>query len=317
MFTISDHFVDEAKRISSLGKGSKINPTKLVIHYTAGSTLSSAISALKKHNNSYNLFIDKDGSVHQARALNRRAGHAGRSNWKADSGLKNESSLNGNSVAISLVNLGYHRHYSGGFWWYGEKGGKYKPPKVPDQDANKLSSIYSPRSVIHWDPYTDAQVETCEKLVEAILSVYPSIDEIVGHDDVSINSKFDPGPDLPVQKWREKYGKEGSLGLEAYVDSPDDELNLRDRPVYLGGKVERVLKQGDRVFIRSVSYVGGLSSAALINTSSNRNRALTGWASVDTTGNNTHDGFVYMGYLTKTPLAPNYQKKLLEGAAMF
>ena len=315
MFKISDHYVQKATKITTLGQGSKILPTKLVIHYTAGSSLRGAVAALKKRDLSYNILIDVDGTVHQARALNRRAGHAGRSNFKADSGLHNGSSLNSSSVAISLVNLGLHGFFSGGFWWHGRRNGKLQPPKVADSKANKIASIYSPGNSAHWDPYTKAQIKACNSLIEAILEEYPNITEIVGHDDVSINDKFDPGPDMNLQGWREKYNKEGALGFAAQVNSPDGELNLRDRPQYLGGKKIATLKQGDSLHIRSVSYVSGRSSAALVNVS--KGRALSGWASVDVSGDNKHDGFVYMGYLTKTPLRRDYAKKLLQEAAAF
>lgn len=315
MIKISDHFIESAKKITKLGTGSVITPKRLVLHYTAGSSLKGAIDALEARELSYNVLIDKDGSLHQARALNRRSLHAGRSNFKAVSGLENGASLNTSSISISFVNLGFHEHFSGGFWWYTRKNGELRPPKVKDVEANKLAPIYSPGNVMHWEPYTDAQISTCEELIEAIMTEYPGIEEIVGHDDISIFGKFDPGPDLPVQAWREKFGKEGGLGLESQVNSPDGTLNLRERPSYLGGKVIKVLSQGDRVFVRSVSYTRGTSSAALVNVS--KGRALTGWASVDIDGSNKHHGFVYMGYLTKTPLAPAYADKLMQGAAMF
>lgn len=314
MVSITDHFVDEATRITRLGTGSVISPTRIAVHYTAGHTLDDAIDALERKGLSYNVLIDKDGSLHQARALNRRAGHAGRSNFKAQSGLKNTSSINGNSISISLVNLGHHSYFSGGYWWYDRRNGQFRRPRVRDVDANKKAAIYSPGNIVHWDPYTNDQIASCKELISAIVTEYPNISEIVGHDDVSINDKFDPGPDLPLQSWREELGKEGGLGLSSAVNSPDGTLNLRDRPSYLGGRVIDTLNQGDQVHIRSVAYVGGNRSAALINSSSGR--ALTGWASVDIKGNNTHHGFVYMGYLTQTPLLPEYEDKLLEGAAL-
>ncbi|AVL52889.1 N-acetylmuramoyl-L-alanine amidase [Roseobacter denitrificans] len=314
MLSISNDFADSATRITSLGAGNPMTPTRIVVHYTAGSSLSGAVNALKSRGLSYNVLVDLDGSLHQARAFNRRAGHAGRSNFKATSGLKNQSSLNGSTIAISLVNLGFHEHFSGGHWWYARSKGKLRGPKVVDVEANKMSSIYNPGLVMHWVPYTDAQVASCEALIEALVAKYPSITEIVGHDDVSINAKLDPGPALPTQAWREKFNMQGDLGLEAAVNSPDGTLNMRDRPAYLGGRVVKVLSQGDKVHIRSVAYSSGRSSAALINSSG---RALTGWASVDVQGDNKHHGFVYMGYLTKTPLHADYARKLLEGAAVF
>lgn len=278
------------------------------MHYSAGSSLSGAITALKNRGLSYNFLIDKDGSIHQARPFNRRSSHAGRSNWKADGGLKNASSLNGSSIGISLINLGLHDFFKHGKWWHGIKKGKVQPPSVAAASANNLSSIYAPRRQPHWEPYTSAQISSCRALIDGILNEYDTIDEIIGHDDIAIDDKFDPGPALPVQKWREEFGMEGSLGLAANVDSPDGELNMRDRPIHRGGQVIKVLKQGDQVHIRSVTYASRKSSATLISPS--KGRALTGWASVDIDGSNKHAGFVYMGFLTDTPLSSAFEAQL-------
>lgn len=308
VMAIHQHFLTDAKRITVLGAGSAISPKRIVVHYTAGSSLSGAVTTLKKRGLSYNVLIDKDGSVHQARAFNRRAGHAGRSNWKAAGGLTNGSTLNRDSIAISLVNLGLHRYFRNGRWWYGYANGKVRPPSVADEDANKLSSIYEPRLKAHWAPYPDVQVAACRRVIAEIVGHYADIEEIVGHDDIAIDYKSDPGPSLPVQEWRTAFDKEGGLGLAAEVDSPDGKLNLRDRPYHMGGQVIGVLNQGARVYVRSVTYASRNNSAALIRPSSGR--ALTGWASVDIDGSNKHAGFVYMRYLTKNPLAPAYAKKL-------
>lgn len=305
---IRNHFLVGARRINRLGRGSVISPTKIVVHYTAGSSLSGAVSTLEARNLSYNVLIEKSGRIHQARGFNRRASHAGRSNWKSSSGLTNGSSLNGHSIGISLVNLGVHGYFRQSRWWYGYKNGQVHKPSVADVDANKLSSIYNPRLMPHWEPYPSAQLVACRDLIDEIIGAYPAIDEIVGHDDIAIDYKSDPGPSLPVQSWRQRFGKEGDLGLAAKVDSPDGKLNLRDRPFHQNGKVIDVLNQGDNVHIRSLTYVSARSSAALIRPPSGR--ALTGWASVDTDGTNRHTGFVYVGYLSRNPLARSYAREL-------
>jgi N-acetylmuramoyl-L-alanine amidase len=285
-----------------------MSPTRIVLHYTAGSSLSGAIETLRDRGLSYNVLIDKDGSVHQARAFDRSAGHAGRSNWKASSGLTNASSLNTSSIGISMVNVGLHDFFRGGRWWYGFRNGDGVPPSVADEDANKLSSIYVPNRRPHWDPYPEVQVAACHEVVREIVNHYPEIEEIVGHDDIAIDDKFDPGPALPTQTWREEFGKEGPLGLRATVNSPDEELNMRDRPVHHGGAVIAVLNQGDEVHIRSVTYASAGSVATLVRPQSGR--ALTGWASVDTNRSNKHAGFVHMRYLSANPLAAEYAAAL-------
>jgi N-acetylmuramoyl-L-alanine amidase len=307
---IEDGIVSTAKAIPGLGTGSPMTPTFIVVHYTAGSTLSGAVQALKSSGLSYNILIDKDGSFHQARRLDRSSAHAGRSNWKAAGGLTNQSSLNGTGIGIALVNLGLHDFFHSGRWWYGYNAGTkvHTPPSVRDQDANKKSSIYAPRRQQHWDPYTPEQIEAARRLVGAILAAFPTITEIVGHDDIAIDGKFDPGPDFPLQDFRTEFDRHGGLGLASQVNSPDGRLTLRDRPHHMGGQKIGELAQGDRVHIRSVTYIGRSNPAALIKPSSGR--ALTGWASVDIDGSNRHGGFVSLRYLTNTPLAPAYRAQL-------
>jgi N-acetylmuramoyl-L-alanine amidase len=307
---IKNGFLEGVKKITSLGSGSAMTPEFIVFHYTAGSSLSGAVSTLKASGNSYNILIDKDGSIHQARAFNRSSGHAGRSNWKAASGLHNGSSLNSNGIGISLVNVGLHDYFSQGRWWYGydRTKKKYLSPSVADEDANKKSSIYAPGRQQHWDPYKSEQIEAAREIVAALVKEYPTIREIVGHDDIAIDGKFDPGPDFPLADFRAEFKKTGDLGLKARVKSPDKKLTIRDRPQHMGGQKIDELQQNDVDHIRSVTYAGASSPAVLVRPSGGR--ALTGWASVDIDGSNKHAGFVSLRLLDANPLDPAYASKL-------
>ncbi len=77
-------------------------PTYLVMHYTAGGTMSGAVSTLKKKGSkaSAHIVIDRDGAVEQVLPFNKVTWHAGRSRWR---GLKG---LNAHSIGIELVNAG-------------------------------------------------------------------------------------------------------------------------------------------------------------------------------------------------------------------
>ena len=50
---IENHFLKGAKRLTVVGEGTKIRPKRIVLHYTAGSTLGGAISTLRKNGLSY------------------------------------------------------------------------------------------------------------------------------------------------------------------------------------------------------------------------------------------------------------------------
>jgi N-acetylmuramoyl-L-alanine amidase len=285
-----------------LGNGVTREPTRIVIHYSAGSTLASAIETLRARRLAYNVLIDVDGSYHQARPFNKTAGHAGRSNWKETSGVTNFTSLNESGIGISLINLGQFATFSGGRWFWGDVG---EEPSIADEDANKHALIYTPARPTHWTPFDPRQIPAAKALVAALVDKYPSIEEIVGHHDIAIDGKSDPGPLFPLEDFRREFGKQGGLGLQATVQSPDNELNLRDRPG-TDGRVVRVLHNGDTVHIRSVTYTS--ASRGLVPPSDGR--AVTGWASVDIDGSNTHAGFVYMKFLTRTPLANEYEAQL-------
>lgn len=302
----NDHRIVGAASINLGTSPGQFTPTRIVIHYTAGSTLSGAVSTLAGDGNSYNVLIDVDGSYHQARPFNMRSGHAGRSNWKASGGLTNASTLNTTSIGISMVNLGQFGYFSGGRWFWGWSGGAGSGPSILDANANKHSLIYRPSRPTHWEPYSRPQLPACKDLVAALVERYPSIIEIVGHHDIAIGHKADPGPLCPLEEWRQEFGKQGPLGLSAKVGSPDGELNLRDLPNASDGRILQALRNGHEVFIRSVTYVG--ASRGLVPATSGR--ALSGWASVDIDGSNRHAGFVYMKYLDETPLEAGYAARL-------
>jgi len=299
MVTITQDRIAGADSITLADTGNAMTPTRIVLHYSAGSTLSSAVSTLRQRELSYHVLIDTDGSLHQTRPFTRSARHAGRSNWKAAAGLENRSSLNSHSIGVSLINLGQFGWFSGGRWWWGPPGPGI--PNIADEQATKRASVYRPGRPVHWTPYPQGQVDAAHAVVAALVAAYPSVTEIVGHDDIAIADKPDPGPLLPVAAWRAEFQREGPLGLPSRVASPDGTLRLRDLPSTDGAGIA-MLHNGDTVHIRSVAYAG--SSRGLVD--GRGQRALSPWASVSVDGTNRHSGFVHMRYLNATPLSDAY-----------
>jgi len=72
--------------------------TTIVVHATAGSSLSGALSALRQRELSYHYIIEKDGTVTKCVPISRVAWHAGKSLGPQG------SNVNQYSIGISLVN---------------------------------------------------------------------------------------------------------------------------------------------------------------------------------------------------------------------
>lgn len=286
-----------------------IKPKRITLHYSAGSTLSGAVSTLRSRRLSYHVLIDVDGTPFQTRPFTIKAVHAGRSNWKEAGNVTNTSSLSDNSIGISFINLGQHGFFNKGTWFHGfdSKTKTFIGPKVADKDATKAALVYTPGRLTHWAPYQPRQLETCKDIIRALTKTFGEITELMGHHDIAISDKPDPGPLVPLDDWRKEFKLEGGLGFQTTVKSADGELLLRDRPSVAEGKKITALKNGDTVHIRAITYTNRSVDAIA---AAPPQRSLTPWASVDTNGSNAHAGFVHMRSLADTPLHKSLKSKL-------
>ncbi len=104
--------------------------------------------------------INQERKIYQLVKEDKRAYHAGKSNWQG------RSNLNDSSIGIEIVNLGYQ-----------DENGKRK-----------------------WFPFSDDQIMSVialSKLIIARYQIHPSC--IVGHSDIAPGRKIDPGPLFPWQ----------------------------------------------------------------------------------------------------------------------
>lgn len=164
----------------------------LILHYTAGN-FSSSIAALTGPNVSAHYLIPDVTDPSYAKAgftdqrvfslvdEQQRAWHAGVSQWD------NRSNLNDTSIAIEVVNLA------------SDNQGRFDFP-----------------------PYHPLQVAAIEQLALDILKRYPDISarNVLGHSDISIGRKSDPGPAFP---WHALYLK----GIGAWFDNGCRDSYLR------------------------------------------------------------------------------------------
>jgi len=171
-------------------QGGRMTPSLIVVHETAGRlTHGSAVSWFmnKSSKVSAHFVIERSGIIQQLVATDRQAWHAGRSSWKG------RSHCNGYSIGIELVGPGKltARSKTEAVSWFGEVyniDNHGIEERVTDQHGRGL-----------WMPFTKEQIQSLDALVYALCEAYPSIEEVVGHYQISPGRKVDPNPLLPAR----------------------------------------------------------------------------------------------------------------------
>jgi len=212
----------------------------IVMHYTAGGSGAASrdymlksptqkqriLGSSRKVYASAHVVVDRDGSVWQIVPFDRKARHAGRSSWK---GLE---SLNRYSVGIEIANYG----------WLDEQGdGSYKRSDTPRFDAKDVTVAPMPSGtrMMGWENYPKPQLDAAERVTRALLASYPSIGEVLGHEEIAPGRKFDPGPAFPLQCFCNLVDSRGIGALEGETDEgerppdryvPTTRLNIRGGP---------------------------------------------------------------------------------------
>lgn len=280
--SITDNFIDglSIKKLKHVGVNQ--TPTLLVIHYSVTNTVAEAIKALNAEKLGYHILIEKDGTAFQTRRFTESAAHPGLSNWKSQSGVTLGASVARGSIGICLMNKGFAFDATS--------------PNGP----GKL--IYNPSdpSMQRWEKYPAAQVKSCRAIASDIIAKY-AIAEVVGHHDIAIMGKFDPGPLFDLAALDALAPSPKPLGFKTKVKSSDGKLNVRQGP-NAASPVVATLNNGDVVHIRSIAY--GAKGECIDPAPAKRKRYLTPWASIDVDGSNRHAGFVHMKGLAATPLDP-------------
>ena len=228
-------------------------PDTIIIHYTAGSSLTSSAKWLQNPaaNASAHLVLGKTGEIIQLAPFNVRTWHAGRSTWKGRSGL------NQYSIGIEIDNAGPLTQTPEGYLTHFGK-------KVENKDV-VLAKHKFDSSERGWEAYTPQQLQVVEEICQALKAAY-GIKEILGHDDIAPSRKRDPGPAFPLEslQGRVMFGRNEDL-----PDEPDDEalvdaavvfadnLNIRSNPSTNASMVSNPLSKGTKV--RILKSQGGWS----------------------------------------------------------
>lgn len=217
-------------------------PDTIVIHYTAGPSLSSCINTFRDPSvaASAHIVIDTDGSITQLIPLNKVAWHAGHSSWLDRTGINNYS------IGIEIVNAG-RLEKTGSIWrsWFGKT--------YPEDQVLRARH----RNEDHddwWHVYTEEQITAAHELCLLIMKSY-HIQYILGHEEISPGRKSDPGPAFPLDKLRDRLLHSNRKDQDETSDSKElgivtaSSLNIRSGPSSTTDTIARPLSRNTEVTI--------------------------------------------------------------------
>lgn len=171
------------------GTGPVIKPRWLVMHYTADGG-SSALNWFASPSNtakvSAHIVIARDGTITQCVPFNRKANHAGPSEWKGVKGL------NSHSIGIEMVGYGIVEGGPGNW----KAGGK----TIPDSEVLRATHKFG-KPTCGWTKYPQAQLDAALELAKLLVKEY-GLEDVIGHDDIAPGRKQDPGPAFPMESFR-------------------------------------------------------------------------------------------------------------------
>lgn len=193
-YSIKDHLLSgpNVSYNESPNKGAAFGPElpdTLIMHYTAGPSLSSAVNWFKRPEAqaSAHLVIDRDGRVVQMVPFDRIAWHAGNSAYAGRTGF------NRYSIGIELVNAGFLTPH-------GEEFVDTYGHKYPASDV--VQAIHKNENRQRWwQLYPAAQLEAALEIARELKVAY-ALKSLLGHDDIAPLRKQDPGPAFPIASFR-------------------------------------------------------------------------------------------------------------------
>lgn len=254
MKIVDDQFTGIAYRASP-NHGEKLDgntPEAVVIHYTAGPTDESAIRTFlnPQHKVSAHLIIGRKGEITQMVPFDTVAWHAGRSRFAGRSGF------NRFSIGIEVVNAG--RLTPAGDEYAAWFGRSYAPSEV-------IKATHRNENVpACWHTYTEKQIDTVFAICEALITAYPTIHWILGHEEISPGRKSDPGPAFPLDQLRNRVlerdrcedndlteHSDPAAEGEHLVEVTATRLNVRSAPSTSAATVAPPLSKGSRLRILS------------------------------------------------------------------
>lgn len=221
-------------------------PDTVVIHFTGGRSAQSSANWLSdaKAKASAHVIIGKEGEIIQLVPFDTVAWHAGRSSWAERSGL------NKYSIGIELDNPGRLEQRAEGYYtWFGTK---------VDDSLVTQATHRNESAPAYWHAFTEAQISAVETLCSLLIDNYP-IQWVLGHEEISLGRKVDPGPAFPLDKIRnnllypDRHHDDAQSFNDLTADAHQtavvtaDALNVRSAPRGNALKVAPALPKGTEV----------------------------------------------------------------------
>lgn len=177
----STHKFMGIKYIQDPDMGGPMIPRGIIIHFTCSYNMDNTVNWFKTNGVDIHLLVDKHAQVVQMVPFNKKAAHAGESEWG-----KLEH-LNNHFLGIEAINIGPLVYRKGQYYdcydrvWRGET-------------VSKKMFGYN-----FWEPQSAAQVEATVAMCAVLCREYKiDVANVVGHSEVSPGRKTDPGGTLPM-----------------------------------------------------------------------------------------------------------------------
>lgn len=183
MLAISNGRVAGVPFVAANSSGGPLKPELIILHDTAGRLeKGNSVGWFKSREcgTSAHFVVERDGSITQMVRTDRRAWHAGKSEWRG------RQLCNSFSIGIEIVNPG--KMDRAGRAWFGTIGAELEIEyaETPEHGAG------------WWLPYTPEQIAAVKDLCRAIVAEYPDCNDITTHYAVSPGRKIDVNPLFPL-----------------------------------------------------------------------------------------------------------------------
>lgn len=184
-------------------------PKYIIMHYTTGTKLESTINHFTNADPGVatHIVIGRDGRVIQFVPFNLSAHHAGFSWWEMD------NNLNTLSIGIELDNAGKldREESTGKFLSQGDV-------PIPEGSFKFRAHWRNKKRKPAWEVFPPVQLAVARRIVKALIKRYPTIQEILGHDQVNLLNREDPGPLFPMADWRQElFGRRQARSQTFYL----------------------------------------------------------------------------------------------------